>query len=73
MKYYERIRGLREDRDLKQEDIARILQTSQSYYAQYENGKRPIPFERIIIIAEFYGVSLDYIAGRTNNPKNPNL
>lgn len=73
MKYYERIKGLREDRDLKQEDIARILQTSQSYYAQYENGKRPIPFERIIILAEFYGVSIDWIAGRTDQPENPNL
>lgn len=73
MEYYERIKGLREDRDLKQEDIARILQTSQSYYAQYENGKRPIPFERIIILAEFYGVSIDWIAGRTKNKINPTL
>lgn len=73
MKYYERVKGLREDKDLKQEDLARILQTSQSYYAQYENGKRPIPFERMITIAEFYDVSLDYLAGRTNNPENPNL
>ncbi len=66
MEYYERIKGLREDKDLKQEDIARLIQTSQSYYAQYENGKRPIPFERLIILAEFYEVSLDWIAGRTN-------
>lgn len=73
MEYYERIKGLREDRDLKQEDIARILQTSQSYYAQYENGKRPIPFERIIILAEFYGVSIDWIAGRTKNKINPTV
>ena len=73
MEYNKRIKALREDRDLKQEDVARLLQTSQSYYAQYENGKRPIPFERLITLAEFYQVSLDWIAGRTNQQKNPNL
>lgn len=67
MAYYPRLRDLREDRDLKQEDIAKIIGTDQSYYAKYENGKRPIPFERIIQLADFYNVSIDYIAGRTNN------
>ena len=67
--YYSRLKDLREDRDLKQEDIAKILGTEQSYYAKYENGKRPITFERAIILADFYGVSLDYIAGRTNDKR----
>lgn len=66
MYYAQRLRDLREDRDLNQADIATVLQTSQSYYAQYENGKRQMPFDRAIILATFYGVSLDYIAGRTN-------
>lgn len=69
MEIYKRIKDLREDRDLKQSEIAKILNTTQSYYAQYENGKRQIPFERMVEIAEFYDVSLDYIAGRTNDKK----
>lgn len=66
MQYYERIKGLREDADKSQKEIAEVIQTSQSYYAQYENGKRPIPFDRIIILADYYGVSIDWIAGRTD-------
>lgn len=64
---YPRLRDLREDKDLSQSDIANKINTTQSYYAQYENGKRPIPFERVIELANFYNVSLDYIAGRTND------
>ena len=66
MQYYERIKGLREDSDKSQKEIAEIIQTSQSYYAQYENGKRPIPFDRIVILADYYNVSIDWIAGRTD-------
>lgn len=69
MKYYERIKDLREDQDLTQQDIATILNTSQSYYAQYENNKRQMPFDRAIELAKFYNVSLDYIAGLTNIKK----
>ena len=67
MEYHYRLKSLREDSDLKQSDIAEIIQTSQSYYAQYENGKRAIPFDRIITLAKFYNVSIDYIAGLTDN------
>lgn len=66
MHYHERIKELREDNDKKQEEIAEAIGTSQSYYAQYENGKRSIPFERVVQIAEIYNVSLDWIAGRTD-------
>lgn len=66
MKYYQRLRDLREDKDKKQKDIAAIIKTSQSYYAQYENGKRQVPFDRIIELAKYYNVSLDYIAGLTD-------
>ena len=55
--YYPRLKDLREDKDLSQEDVARILGTEQSYYAKYENGVRPIPFERVIKLALFYDVS----------------
>lgn len=67
MKYYQRLRDLREDSDKKQYEIAEYLKTSQSYYAQYENGKRQIPFDRVIELAKFYNVSIDYIAGLTKN------
>lgn len=69
MKYDERIKLLREEREIKQKVVADILQTSQSYYAQYENGKRQLPFDRAILLAEFYNVSLDYIAGLTNEKR----
>lgn len=69
MTVYQRLKDLREDADKSQEDIARIIGTSQSYYAQYENGKRAIPFERVVILARYYGVSLDYIAGLIDTPR----
>lgn len=69
MNVYQRLRDLREDADKSQEDIAQIIGTSQSYYAQYETGKRAIPFERVIKLACYYNVSLDYIAGLIDTPK----
>ena len=69
MTYYQRLRDLREDADKSQEEIAKIIGTSQSYYAQYENGKRAIPFERMIALAKYYNVSLDYIAGLIDTPR----
>lgn len=67
--YYQRLRDLREDKDLNQTQIAIVIGTSQSYYAQYENGKRQIPFDRIIELAKFYNISIDYIAGLTNDKR----
>ena len=69
MNVYQRLRALREDADKNQEEIAKIIGTSQSYYAQYENGKRAIPFERVVVLAEYYNVSLDYFAGFIDEPK----
>ena len=66
MDYAQRIRDLREDKDLTQADIANILNTSQSYYAQYENKKRPLPINHLITLCKFYNVSSDYILGFTN-------
>ena len=66
---YQRLRDLREDADKSQEEIAKIIGTSQSYYAQYENGKRSIPFDRMVILAKYYNVSLDYLAGLIDTPR----
>jgi len=69
MNVYQRLRDLREDFDKSQEEIAQILGTSQSYYAQYENGRRAIPLERMIVLAKYYNVSLDYLAGLIDTPR----
>lgn len=69
MNLYNRLKDLREDMDKSQTQIAEIIGTSQSYYAQYENGKRQLPFDRVIELAKFYNVSIDYIAGLTNDKK----
>ena len=63
---YRRIRDLREDRDLKQSDLAKVLNCTQACYSNYENGKRDIPSEVLRTLAEFYGVSVDYLLEVTN-------
>lgn len=63
MDYTQRLRGLREDADKTQAEIARILGTSQQYYGKYESGERPLPVERLFRLCEYYGVSADYILG----------
>ncbi len=67
MSYYPRIRDLREDSDKKQFELAEYLGTTTQYYGLYEKGANEISFERAIQLADYYDVSLDYIAGRTNN------
>lgn len=67
---YERIRGLREDRDLTQREIAGILGMSQTGYSKYETGENDIPTEILCRLADFYGTSVDYLLGRTST-KNP--
>lgn len=67
MAYYRRIRELREDNDKTQREIAEYLGTPYQYYAVYEKGKSEISFERAIALANYYNVSLDYIAERTNS------
>ena len=65
---YQRIRDLREDRDLKQEDLAKILNCTQACYSHYESGKRDIPTDVLIQLSAFYNVSVDYLLGLTSNP-----
>lgn len=70
--YLRRLRDLREDKDLKQINVAQILNIQQTVYSRYERGYQTIPLEHLIKLADFYGVSLDYITERTDNPSiNP--
>ncbi len=69
MAYYQRIRDLREDSDKKQADVAEYLGTTKQYYSLYEKGANEISFERAIALAKYYNVSLDYIAGLTNDKR----
>ena len=66
---YRRIRDLREDRDLKQRQVADFLNCSQQVYSNYELGQRDIPTDILIRLSDFYGVSVDYLLGLTSNPK----
>ena len=59
----ERIRALREDCDKTQMEIAKLLKIGQRTYCDYELGKTRIPVESLIILAQFYNVSMDYICG----------
>ncbi len=67
MGYYPRLRDLREDHDLSIRKLAEILHLQKTTYHNYETGKRELPFELAITLAKFYNVSLDYLAGRTND------
>lgn len=67
MALYRRIRELREDSDKNQAEVAEYLKTTAQYYGKYESGEREIPFSPAIMLAEYYNISLDYLANRTNN------
>ena len=69
MKYYQRLKDLRNDNDLKQESIAIMLKTTIQQYSRYERGERELPMHHFITLARFYNVSLDYLAGLTDIPK----
>ena len=67
--YVEIIRELREDRDLSQSDIARILGTTQQVYSRYEKGENEMPIRHVITLCRFYNVSADYLLGLKNSTK----
>lgn len=71
MKFYQRLRELKEDACLSQKQVAELIGVSMSQYGKYERGEIDIPFEKAIILAKYYGVSLDYLSGLTNQ-KNRN-
>ncbi len=65
----ERLKEIREDRDLFQKDIAKILKVSQQQYAKYELGINCMPIEKYNMLANYYDTSVDYLIGRTNEQK----
>ena len=65
---FKNLRALREDRDIKQKDIAKYLNVSQNTYSQYETGVISLTAEILIKLADYYHVSVDYLLDRTNNP-----
>jgi len=64
--YKDRIRDLREDRDLTQKELAERLQVHQTTYSDYELGRLNVPVSVLHKLADFYGVSIDYLLGRTS-------
>ena len=70
IKNYQRLKDLREDRELLQKDIAQILGTSQYQYSRWERGEQELPMHHFIKLAKFYNVSLDYISGLTNEKRS---
>jgi len=69
MYYYQRLKDLREDHDQKQEDIASVLGITRQQYQLYESGKREMPMHLFLILAKYYNVSLDYLAGLVDTLK----
>ena len=66
MYYFYRLKDCREDKDMSQTEIAKILKIDQRVYSNYEIGKRRIPVNHLITLAMFYNTSLDYLVGLTN-------
>ncbi len=66
MRYQRRLRDLREDHDKTQQQIADILGTSQTMYARYERGANELPLRHLLVLADYYGVSVDYLLGRSD-------
>ena len=64
--YLKRLKDLREDNDLTQEEISQLLKITRPQYSLYETGKRDIPVDLLRILAKFYNTSLDYIVGETD-------
>lgn len=65
---HNRIKELREDRDIKQREIAAYLKVAQNTYSNYENGVREFPLEILILLSRFYRVNLEYLLGLTDIP-----
>ena len=73
MAYYKRLRDLREDHDLTQDQLVEMLSMHKTTYTNYEQGKREIPFELVIRLAKIYNISLDYIAELIVEPRPLNV
>ncbi len=66
--YMDKLRGLREDNDLTQKEIAEVLGTSQTMYARYERGANEMPLRHFILLCKYYNVSADYLLDTAPNP-----
>lgn len=66
---FKNLRGIREDKDIKQKDIAKYLNVSQNTYSQYETGVISLTAEVLIKLSDYYHVSIDYLLDRTSNPE----
>ena len=64
---FKRIKDLREDKDMSQVDVSKLLNMHTSQYQRYERGESKVPLEFAVKLAKYYNVSIDYIAGLTNN------
>ena len=69
--FLEKLRGLREDNDLTQTQVAEVLGTSQTMYARYERGANEMPIRHLITICRFYNVSADYLLSTAPDPRRP--
>ncbi|MBQ3040707.1 MAG: helix-turn-helix transcriptional regulator [Clostridia bacterium] len=69
MNYKNRLKDVREDRDLKQSDIAILLDTTQEQISKYETGKQLMGIDKYIKLAQYYNISIDYLVGITDTPK----
>ena len=69
MEVYQRMKDLREDHDLSQEDIAKVLQTTQEQVSKYETGRQMMGIDKYIKLAKYYNVSLDYLTGLIDTPR----
>ncbi len=69
MYYCQRLKDLREDKDLSQNDICKFLNMKQPQYSRYERGERDLPLDILVILSKFYNVSCDYILGLTNDKR----
>ena len=69
MDIFQRMKDLREDRDLSQEDIAKVLQTTQEQVSKYETGRQMMGIDKYVKLAKYYNVSLDYLTGLIDTPK----
>lgn len=69
MNYYERLKSVREDNDLTQEDIAKILKTTRQQISKWENGTQMMGVDKYITLAKYYNISADYLLGLIDTPK----
>lgn len=69
MYIYQRLKDIREDNDKNQESIAKVLNITRQQYQLYESGKRELPMHHFTVLARYYNISLDYLAGLVDTPK----